>query len=98
MQLKARLASEGLVVRWLNAVLAVPFAHVALKGRDVKNVAVVNVRTLVTYLRGRSDELDRQQIEGYVAALDRIAEARPSPNEALPESILSRGAMSRPAA
>jgi hypothetical protein len=77
MELKRRLADEtGTPVRWIKAVVVVPFASIDLDN-DVTNVAVVDQEGMVPYIERQRQEFDQAQIESYVAALSRLAAKRP---------------------
>jgi hypothetical protein len=81
MELKDRLSKEtGSHVRWVNAILAVPFAWTDVKG-EPKNVAVLHQLELIEHIQRRSKQFDRAQIDGCVAALNRIARAQPAPRQ-----------------
>jgi len=80
MDLKDRLAKEtGSPVRWVNAILAIPFAWIDGKG-EPRNVAVLHQQDMLAYIERQSKQLDRAQVEGFVAALNRIARSRPVPH------------------
>jgi hypothetical protein len=71
MDLKDRLAKEtGSPVPWVNAILAIPFAWIDGKG-EPRNVAVLHQQDLLAHTERQSKRLDRAQVEGFVAALDR---------------------------
>jgi hypothetical protein len=76
-ELKDRLAAEtGSGVRWVKAVMVVPFAKVDVRG-DVKNVTVVQEDGLIDCIEAQKEEFDRAQIDVFVEVLERIARARP---------------------
>jgi Nuclease-related domain len=79
MQLKDRLSKEtGAPVRWVNAILAVPFAWIDVKG-EPKNVAVLQQQDLLKYIQRQPKQFDRAQIDRCVVALERIVRAGPAP-------------------
>jgi hypothetical protein len=79
MQLKDRLSKEtGAPVRWVNAILAVPFAWIDVKG-EPKNVAVLQQQDLLKYIQRQARQFDQAQIDRCVVALERIIRARPVP-------------------
>jgi Nuclease-related domain len=81
MDLKDRLAKEtGSPVRWVNAILAIPFAWIDGQG-ETRNVAVLHQQDLLAYIERQSKQLDRTQVESFVAALGHIAESRPGPHQ-----------------
>jgi hypothetical protein len=79
MALKDRLAKEtGSPVVWVNAILAVPFAWIDVRG-EPKNVAILQQHDLLAYIERQSKRFDRARVKSFVDALDRIARSQPIP-------------------
>jgi hypothetical protein len=78
MELKDRLSREsGTPVRWVNSILAVPFAWIDVTG-EPRNVAVLQQQELLAYIERQTKALDHTLVARYATALQKIEDTPPA--------------------